>query len=92
MNMTEAKRLYKGYGGYFFDKDTMNFWGSRTESKLFKNYFFITSELDFYGKKRFYTVRRFSENYSKVEDVSEFQEFETKDEAIEFMKKISENY
>ena len=92
MNMTEAKRIYKSYKGHFFDKNTMKFFGSRIESGLFKDYFFVTSELDFFGEKRAYTIRKFSENYSNIENVSEFQKFGTKDEAMEFMKKVSENY
>lgn len=72
MNLTEAKAIYNSTGKHFFDPETMKFFGSRIESSLYKNRCFITSEKNFDGTKRFYTVRRFSEDYTDIENIGDF--------------------
>ena len=58
MTLSEAKAIYKTGGGHFFDRETFKYWGSRIESALYKNRCFVTSENNFDGSRRAYTVRR----------------------------------
>lgn len=57
MTLSEAKAIYKTGGGHFFDRETFKYWGSRIESALYKNRCFVTSENNFDGSRRAYTVR-----------------------------------
>lgn len=86
MTMAEAKKIYRKGGGHFFDTDTLRFWGSRIESSLYKNRCFITSEDNYDGSKRYYNVRRFNEDYTRIEDMSEFNTIENKEDAIRLAK------
>lgn len=93
MQMSEAKQVYKSNGGHFFDRDTMKYWGSKVESSLLKGDFFITSENACDGSRRYYNVRKFTNNYTKVETVSTFNALPSKAEAmkvIEMMRKSAE--
>lgn len=82
MNMTEAVRIYRRGNGHFFDADTMRFWESKVESELFNNRCFVTSESNFDDTARFYTVRRFSEDYTQVETIGEFNKILEFEEAV----------
>lgn len=82
MNMTEAVRIYRRGNGHFFDTETMRFWGSRVESELFTNRCFVTSENNFDDTSRFFTVRRFSEDYTQVETIGEFNKILGFEEAV----------
>lgn len=84
MDMREAVKIYKKGYGHFFDKETMRFWESRIESELFTNRCFVTSENNFNDTARFYTVRRFSEEYTKVETIGEFNKIVDYAEAVKF--------
>jgi len=72
MTFSDAREKYNSYGGHFFDRETMRFWKSRIESTLYKNRCFITSELNFDGSQRLYTVRRFSKDFKEVDTIGEF--------------------
>lgn len=89
MTMIEAKEIYKQNGGHFFNKDTMRFWGSKTETELYKNRCFVTSDDNFDRTKKLYTIRQFSEDYKHVETVGEFQAYETKSAAVEALQDIT---
>lgn len=78
ITLSEAKAIYRTGGGHFFDRETFKYWGSRIESGLYKNRCFVTSENNFDGSRRAYTVRRFSPDFLHVETVGEFQEHATK--------------
>lgn len=58
--LTEFKRAHKANGGYFFTRETMNFFNSKIESGLIAGKYFITSE-QFIGytftEPRKYSVR-----------------------------------
>ena len=88
MTLAEAKEIYKKTGSHFFDKETMKFFGSRIESGLYKNRCFITSEKNFDGTARFYTVRRFNEDYTNIETIGEFNRIKTIYGAREVVKEI----
>lgn len=78
ITLAEAKAIYRTGKGHFFDRETFKYWGSRIESALYKNRCFVTSENNFDGSRRAYTVRRFSPDFLHVETVGEFQEHATK--------------
>ena len=68
MHKTMAQ-LRKAHMGYFFSKDTMAFFKSRVESKLYNGTYFITSE-QFEDEAREFTVRKWIDN-ADIETVGE---------------------
>ena len=82
-NMTELKRRHKAGGGHFFDKGAMQFFNSKIESPLIGGRYFVTSE-QFGEDPRRFTVRQVG-NHLDINDLSEYQEFETLDEALMFL-------
>lgn len=70
-----------GAGSHFFDRDTMRFFGSRVAGTGWRidnpdgwnhTYVLVTSETDFYGRDRRYTVRVFTfADYARRVDVVE---------------------
>ena len=88
MTLAEAIEKYNETGGHFFDKETMRFFGSRIESKLYKNRCFITSENNMDGTERFYNVRRFRDDYRSIETIGEFNTIKTKTEAQRIAKEV----
>lgn len=88
MTMADARARYERKGGKFFDRDTMRFWSSRIESGLYKNRCFITSEKNFDGTKRFYTVRQFNEDYSHIFTIGDFNTIKSKAVAQSIAKEV----
>lgn len=88
MTLAEAKAIYRTGKGHFFDRETLKYWGCRIESSLYKNRCFVTSELDFNGSRRAFTVRRFSPDFLRIETVGEFQGYALKDTAREAAKEV----
>ena len=88
MNMRQARTIYKAEGKHFFDRDTMEFWGTRTETDLLNNRCFVTSEDNFTRTERLYTVRQFNETYTGIETVGEFQQFSTLAAAVEYAEQM----
>lgn len=86
ITLSEAKAIYKTGSGHFFDRETFKYWGSRIESTLYKNRCFVTSENNFDGSRRAYTVRRFSPDFLHIETVGEFQQYALKETAREAAK------
>lgn len=82
ITLSKARKIYEGSGGNFFTKQTMNYWGTRIASGLYANRCFITSEYDYTGEYRFFNVRQFSEDYTKIRTVSEFNKLTTKQQAV----------
>lgn len=83
ITMSEARKIYVEADGKFFTKETMNYWGTKIVSGLYSNRCFITSEYDYTGEHRFFNVRQFSEDYTKIRTVSEFNKLTTKQQAID---------
>lgn len=81
MKISEVKSIVTANGGHFFDKDTMKFWGTRIETGAFKNGCFVTSEYNYDGTKRLYTVRGF--NGKSIDTIGELQQYKTKESARE---------
>lgn len=76
MKISEVKAITQSNGYHFFDKNTMNYWGTRIETSVFANGCYVTSEDDFSKTKRLYTVRRF--NGKSIDTIGEFQQYRTK--------------
>ena len=94
MPFDEAKMLYEENGvgaASFFSDDTLRWFDSRVYPTLYDDCLFITSEPDWNGQDRRYTVRRFSEDFDTIESVSGFREFNTLDEAKDFIKDFIES-
>lgn len=74
--------LSAGYN--FFDERTMEVWGTEIHEPLFMGRFFITSDANFDGTERLFSVREFHGNYTEVVTIS-FQKFKTYEDAREFV-------
>jgi hypothetical protein len=57
MTISDIKAANKAAGQHWFSRDTMRFFGTRIESKVYKGGVFITSEQPPHGP-RMYSVRR----------------------------------
>ncbi len=95
MNKTEMKDLDKKNGGHFFSKGAMRFFNSIIETTgtdyAGKSYF-ITSERFDETKPRLYTIRSIDLKEGYVNKVSEFQEYRTKEDALEARRELIKSY
>jgi len=89
MTRSELKAAVKEKGSFYFSAGAMRFFRSRLESDARQGrdgrFYFVTSEQFDDNSPRLYSVRAFrpyAENRSCMDNVSEFQEFKTKDDAI----------
>lgn len=100
--MTESSKLIKApasapnewasiipLSGFWFSKGAMRFFDSRilwqTLTRLGKGYLFVSSEQFDYRSPRLYTVRKWDNG--DVSELGEFQQFETRGEALAAIKK-----
>lgn len=88
MNMFDAIARYKIGGGHFFDIETLMFWDSKICQDLYGDKYFITSEPNYDGKDRRFTIRAFSNNYTSVDTVGEFRQYGTLAEAKSAVKSL----
>ena len=93
MTIADVRRINKEKGYYFFEHDTMRFFGTRIVSTLYKNNTFITSDYTgFERKKRKYTVRVFDNSTGAVNTAkdkngnSTFNKFYFIEDAREFAR------
>ena len=84
--ITMIKKNNKQNSRYFFDKQTMKFFNSKIESKLYADNTFITSEQQDYQTPRTYTIRIALDNGKEIENIGEFQKFESLISAREYRK------
>ena len=84
MTKAELRAAVKATGSHFFDKDTIKSWDSILETGMYKKGNFVTSELDFFGTNRLYTVRHF--DGKAVNTVGEFRGYTEKHKAVEVAK------
>lgn len=82
ITMAEARKIHTKAGGKFFTRESMNYWGTRIVTGLYSNRCFITSEYDYSGEHRFFNVRQFSEDYTRIRTVSPFNKLDTKQKAV----------
>lgn len=85
MTISDARKIYTDAGGQFFTKKSMNFWGTRIVSGLYSNRCFITTEFDYSGEHRYFNIRQFSEDYTKIRTVSPFNQITTKQMAVDLV-------
>lgn len=78
--IAELKALSRENGYNWFDPSTMRFFASRIESGIIKGKYFITSEKNFDGTRRFFSVRSFDEK-GDIDTIGEFQAYRNKDAA-----------
>ena len=83
-DMADVAYWNKYIGHHFFDKGTMEFFGSKIESGLYKNNTFLTSDEDAFGANRAYTVRHYNPNNAHIDNISSYRQFKTRVEAKEF--------
>ena len=88
LTLTDIKNNNKKAGKNWFDKDTMRFFKSRIESKLYSDNTFITSEQQSYQHPKLYTIRIALNNGIDIENVGEFQQFRSFYQASEYRKTI----
>jgi hypothetical protein len=93
MTITDVKRINKENGFYFFERDTMRFFGTKIVSPLYKNNTFITSDYTgFERNKRRYTVRVFNASTGAVDTAKDkngnsvFNKFYYIEDAREFAR------
>jgi hypothetical protein len=97
MTISDVRRINAENGYYFFEKDTMRFFGTRIVSELYKNNTFITSDYTgFERDKRAYSVRVFDPKTGSVDTakfpngVSTFNKFVSIHDAREFARNFKE--
>ena len=93
MTIADVRRINKENGFYFFERDTMRFFGTKIVSTLYSNNTFITSDYTgFERKKRRYTVRVFNASTGAVDTAkdkngnSTFNKFYYIEDAREFAR------
>lgn len=88
MNIQEIKKLNKDIGHHFFNLDTMRFFASKVESKLFSNGTFITSEKRcFEDNTRVFAIRKARYNTNPINGNKTFTgEIETLEKGIESLE------
>lgn len=88
-SIAEIKRKNEAINNYFFEKDALLFFDCIIEPEVYqteKGTMFITSEQYDQNTPRLYTVRRATEE-GIIETYSVFQQFNSKAQAVEYIKK-----
>lgn len=80
-NMKEVVENSIKAGWYYFDDDTMAFWGSEICTELFDNDTFVICEDNFDRSKRLYSVRKYNHEDASVDTIV-FQKFDKLKDAI----------
>jgi hypothetical protein len=94
MQLFETYRVRTSNSGHFFDRASMRFFGSRVMSERLYNatttdVYFVTSEVDFYGTDRRYTVRVLRADGS-IDEVGEFRQHASRGVALRAMRRAYE--
>lgn len=87
----EAKAISKANGQHFFDPQSMRFFNSKIESELIEGRYFITSERYDLDSPKLYTIRQISDKGQILDDLGEFQEFATLENALVELGRRLEN-
>jgi hypothetical protein len=85
------KHLNQKAGLHFFSADTMRFFDSRIESEIIEDCFLITSEKNFDGSRRLFTVREIDWDTGVVETAkhSSFNQFKSLNAAKKWIENAS---
>lgn len=87
-DIREVIATNKAIGHHFFDRETLRFFGSRISRELVAGRYFVTSESDFYGTSRSYTIRVVNPR-GEVDTVGTFGQYETLSQAKRAMRKLA---
>lgn len=87
ITMEKAIKIYKSYGGHFFDEDTMGYWNSKIVSPLFSNRCFVTGEDNYNKTEYLFSIRQFSEDFSTVYTI-DFQEWDNLERARNYAEQL----
>lgn len=90
MTIVKAISEYSRGNGKFFCNETLKYWDSKILYQSYNdvNRCFITSEPDFEGNDRRFTIRQFSDDYRSVRTVGEFRQYATYKEAEKALKEV----
>ena len=94
--VNEIKQLARDCGNHFFDSDNMRYFSSRVGSKVYGGKYFITSEQfvtyypEYHQEPRKYTIRAviYHDGQFGIEDIGEFQQYETREAAAKVAKRL----
>ena len=75
-------------GHHWFDAESLRFFGSRISESTFDGRYFISSELNFDGSARLYTIREAMSDGSIGDAGEGFQGYSTRAQAIAAMERI----
>ena len=96
MTFAEMKKISKAADKHYFDKDALEFWGSKFECEPNTNNIFVESVDDFYKKDRLYKVMSFTLD-GRTHDIKPMQVeknspcfFTTLQSALDFRDKLSD--
>lgn len=82
--------------GFFFDPESMDFWGSKISTKLQKRedgcIFFLTIEDNFDRTERLYTLRVLIPKHNAGIKTLSFQNHKDKDKAVEKLKEYKKTF
>lgn len=82
--IADLKALNERNGGCWFGKGEMAFFGTRIESEIIRESFFITSEQPPHGPRMF-TIRTFDE-HGNIKTAGKFCAFDSKSDALEALE------
>ena len=89
--ITEIKKANRNAGQYWFSKDTLRFFDSRVEPKVYGGRLFISSEQfhgsDGYSDPRKYTIR-LCDDEGHIQTVGDFQDHDDLEEVKEAIQGI----
>ena len=91
ISISQIKHLNADKGMFFFSKDTIRFFHSRTDKTAIAIddvAYFITSEQREYDTPRKYTIRKANMETGNITTVGEFQKYPTRAEAKEALTEI----
>ena len=80
-SIQHIKAKNKKVGRFFFQPETMSFFGSCVEEQVYGGRLFITSECYGRGHPRLYTIREALDN-GDIFTAGKFQEYETLEQAV----------
>lgn len=88
-SVDDVEKMNQAAGQHFFDADTMRGFKTRVLGDLHGGRYFVTSEPDFYGRDRRYTVRRANDD-ATIDTVGDFREYKTAYQAQKAAREAAE--
>ena len=88
--LQDVKRANKAIGHHWFDRGAMSFFGSRIESRLIGERYFVTSEQYGDASPRLYSVREALDD-GRIRTLGAFQGFRTLDAALDSIRTLTSN-